>query len=68
MHFDLNDLYENTVDPHIFIDLEKPFTQEEIDDVVKNLPADKSPGPDGFNNEFLKNCWDIIKADVIELL
>ena len=68
MHFDINDLYENIVDPQIFIDLEKPFTQEEIDDVVKNLPTDKSPGPDGFNNEFLKNCWDIIKADVIELI
>ena len=68
MHFDLNDLYENIVDPHIFIDLEKPFTQEEIDDVVNNLPVDKSPGPDGFNNEFLKRCWDIIKEDVTELI
>ena len=68
MHFDLNDLYENTVDPQIFIDLEKPFTQEEVEEVVKNLPNDKSPGPDGFNNEFIKSCWDIIKTDVFELI
>ena len=36
--------------------------------MVKNLPADKSPGPDGFNNEFIKSCWDIIKNDVFELI
>ena len=56
MHFELNDLYENAVDPQVFMDLENPFTQKEIDDVVKNLPSDKSPGPDAFNNEFIKSC------------
>ena len=68
MHFDLQDLYEHRADPQIFHDLEQPFTQEEIDEVVKNLPNDKSPGPDGFNNEFLKACWGIIKEDIIELI
>ena len=68
MHFDLNDLYDQQVDPQVFLDLEKPFTQEEIDDVVKNLPTDKSPGPDGFNNEFIRNCWDIIKGDITDLI
>jgi hypothetical protein len=33
---------------------EIPFTYEEIDNVVKALLSDKSPDPDGFNNEFLK--------------
>ena len=56
------------MDPQIFKDLEKPFTQEEIDEVVKNFPTDKSLGPDGFNNEFLKGCWDIIKLDVTDLI
>ena len=68
MHFDLNDLYDQQVDPQEFLDLESPFTQEEIDDVVKNLPTDKSPGPDGFNNEFIRNCWDIIKEDITDLI
>ncbi|XP_073368012.1 uncharacterized protein [Aegilops tauschii subsp. strangulata] len=44
-------------------ELEVPFTKEEIDNVIKNMPADKSPGPDGFNATFLKSCWDIIAPD-----
>ena len=68
MHFDLNDLYDQRVEPEVFQDLEKPFTQEEIDEVVKNIPTDKSPGHDGFNNEFIKACWNIIKVDITELI
>ena len=33
-----------------------PFTKEEIDKVVKEMPSDKAPGPDGFNGQFLKSC------------
>lgn len=36
-------------------------------DVVRLLPSDKSSGPDGFNNEFLKKCWPIIKHDFCNL-
>jgi hypothetical protein len=28
------------------------------------MPTDKAPRPDGFNDLFLKKCWDIIKGDV----
>jgi len=41
--------------------LEDPFTSEEINQVVASLPTDKSPGPDGFNTNFIKKCWPIIK-------
>jgi hypothetical protein len=37
-------------------ELEVPFSDEEIDRVIKSFPNDKSPGPDGFNNDFIKNC------------
>jgi hypothetical protein len=38
-------------------DLEKlcePFSHEDIDNIILELPLDKAPGPDGFNNLFLK--------------
>jgi hypothetical protein len=47
--------------------LEEPFTREEIDNVVRNLPNDKAPRPDGFNNEFIKKCWNFIKDDLYAL-
>jgi hypothetical protein len=62
------------VDPGYFLHssdnlglLEEPFSQEEIDSSVKALPNDKSPGPDGFNNEFLKKNWPIISHDFYKL-
>lgn len=47
--------------------LDSPFTHEEIDNVVNNLPTDKAPGPDGFNTDFIKKCWPIIKTDFYAL-
>jgi hypothetical protein len=53
---------------HDLSSLEAPFTKEEIDDVIRNLPSDKSPGPDGFNTYFIKKCWHIIRSDFYKLL
>lgn len=47
--------------------LESLITHEEIDTVVRSLPNNKSPGPDGFNNEFVKASWPVIKADYYKL-
>ena len=64
MLFDLDSLFGQ---PYDLSSLEVPFSNQEIDEVVKNLPLDKSPGSDGFNNEFLKKCWFLIKQDFYNL-
>ncbi|KAM0889840.1 hypothetical protein ACQ4PT_027458 [Festuca glaucescens] len=35
--------------------LSSKFMHEEIDEVVKHMPVDKAPGPNGFNGMFLKS-------------
>ncbi|GLU01659.1 hypothetical protein SLE2022_189580 [Rubroshorea leprosula] len=44
------------------------FREEEIDAAVRECDSSKAPGPDGFNFGFVKNVWELIKADVIRFL
>jgi hypothetical protein len=64
MLFNLNDLL---IASDNLNSLEIPFSKQEIDKVVSELPNNKSPGPDGFNNEFVKGCWDLIASDFYKL-
>jgi hypothetical protein len=50
MQFNLHDMIEAQDLHH----LDNPFTPEEIEAMVKGMPPDKAPGPDGFNGHFLK--------------
>jgi hypothetical protein len=43
----------------------EPFSEEEIRDTVWSCDSNKSSGPDGFNINFLKACWPIVKKDVV---
>lgn len=42
------------------LELDRPFTESEIEAAVMSLPGGKAPGPDGFSAEFYKHCWSII--------
>ncbi|XP_073360210.1 uncharacterized protein [Aegilops tauschii subsp. strangulata] len=61
------DLLNLIVPHHDLSCLEVSFTHEEIDNIIKALPSNKSPGPDGFNIDFIKKCWHIIKMDFYDL-
>ena len=64
MQFDIRSLIRPTENlDHLTL----PFTREEIDSVVKEMPGDRAPGPDGFSGLFLKACWPIIKEDFYNL-
>ena len=54
MQFNLQDLINIDVD---LSSLVQPFLREEIDYLIRKLPLDKAPGPDGFNGLFVKRCW-----------
>ncbi|MCI08316.1 LINE-1 reverse transcriptase like, partial [Trifolium medium] len=41
------------------------FTEEEVREAIWSCDGNKSPGPDGFNFNFLKACWDIVKNDFL---
>ena len=49
-------------------DLSQPFTDSEVDVVIKNMPPDHAPGPDGFSGLFLKRCWPILNEDFMQLV
>ena len=51
MLFDLHSLFSQDVD---LSSLEEPFSHQEVDEIIKQLILDKSPSPDGFNNDFFE--------------
>lgn len=43
------------------------FTKDEVKQAVCQCEGSKSPGPDGFNFNFIKNNWDILK-DIMDVV
>jgi hypothetical protein len=48
--------------------LDAPITEEEVWNTIKKLPKDKAPGPDGFTGRFYRDCWQIIKKEIMEAI
>ena len=47
--------------------LNRPITSMEIKTVIKNLPANKSPEPDGITNEFYQKFREALTCILLKL-
>ena len=47
--------------------LKRPITSTEIKTIIKNLPTNKSPGPDGFTGEFHQNFREELTPSLLKL-
>ena len=50
-----------------FENMNRPITSTEIETVNKNLPTNKSPGPDGFTRKFCQMIREKLTQTLIKL-
>lgn len=53
------------IQQHDLAALDAPISEDEVWSVIKQLPSDKAPGPDGIMGRFYKTCWQTIKGDIM---
>ena len=48
-------------------DLNRPITSTEIETITRNLPTNKSPGPDGFTAQFYQKFREELILIILKL-
>ena len=69
LDLDLEDIIKNQVpklDKHTSEALERPISEKEIFEVLKNMKNNKSPGSDGYSVEFFKFFWSDLKEFIFK--
>ena len=56
------------VSAELNVGLVKPFSENEIVDVIQTMESDKAPRMDGFSFHFYRVCWNIIKSNIFRLI
>lgn len=46
--------------------LEAQFTEKEVKEALWSIEGDKSQGPDGYESQFFKDCWSVVRQDLVE--
>lgn len=47
--------------------LVKPFSEEEIKEVVMGMKENSAPGPNGYGVVFFNKSWELIKEDLVHM-
>jgi hypothetical protein len=47
--------------------LERPFEETRVSEVMKALNCDKASSPDGFTMGFFQACWEVLKANIMNV-
>ena len=50
------------------VNLYRTVMKEKVSGVLKEMKNGKAPGPDGFNVDFFKACWNIVKQDILQVV
>lgn len=48
--------------------LEAAFTEGEVRNAIGSCDVSRSPGPDSFSFDFIKESWDLLKSKIMGMI